>query len=73
MPNKDHDGEAPEQFIFGMVDMLENLELAQAKEATEKQSILESIQFDLEVTTNRRLIHEADVKWEELFVDEDDE
>ena len=47
-------------------------ELAQAEEASEQCPSSESIQSELEVAANRRFIHEAGVKLEQLFTDEED-
>lgn len=56
-----------------MEDVLEEFELAQVEEAADQHAILESIQDEMEVAMNRHFIHEADVKREQLFVDEEGE
>lgn len=69
--DEEDEAPVPEQARFGIEDALAEFELAQAKEATEQQAILDSIQSKTEVEANRRFHHEADMELEDSFTPED--
>ena len=60
-----------EQTEFAIEDALVEFGVAQVEEAAEQQTIIESIQPELEGEGSRRYIHEVDMAREELFAAEE--
>lgn len=58
-------------FGFGMNESQAEYELTQMEKAAEQQDIFDSIQSKVEVVVNMRIIHEAYMEHEQLFVNKD--